>query len=467
MNPLKRFWKKTMTQGGITEYTHPEFDRYSPLWRKVRDVCAGEDRVKEGKTLYLPNPSEVDTDASRYARYLERAVFFNATGRTLQGLVGIAFGNWPEIKVTDKRLLSNPDGSGVGLIGQAQWMLAEILQTGRGGLLADWSRGDGVKRTRTIAQAEIAGFRRYVAPYTAESILTWERSDGRLSRVVLKELHEEHVGGEIQFRPRLRELRLEGGRYRIDLWEQAADGGQFYLFDTVETTLDFIPFQFIGAVNNDATPDTPPLLDLANLNLAHYRDSADYQESVYLMGQPMLVISGVTDEWAENAGTIRFGARSGLPLPQGGDAKVLQVAGNTLAKEAMGDKERLMALVGARLLETAGAKTATQSASETRAAYSQLSLACDNVSQAYTQALQWVEGNTSSSLNIDTRFNDLTLDANAIRETVAAWQAGLVPQSDAVAVLQRLGVIDQGKTAEQVAGEVEAQGPGLNLDAAA
>ena len=126
-----------------------------------------------------------------------------------------------------------------------------------------------------------------------------------------------------------------------------------------------------------------------------------------------------------------------------------------------------MAQIGARLMAPGEAvKTATQSAAETKAAYSVLSLACDNVSQAYTRVLQWLD-DARGSFAIDTRFNDLTLDANAIRETVAAWQAGIVPQSDAVALLQRLGVIDQEKTVEQVAGEIEGQGPALNLDEAA
>jgi len=466
VNPIKRLWNKAMTQGGITEYTHPDYDRFAPLWRKVRDVCAGEDAIKACGTRYLPNPSD-ENDAMRYRRYVERAVFFNATGRTLQGLIGIAFGNWPIIAQVDSVLLDAPAGPGVTLIGQAQGVLADVLQTGRAGLLADWTRGDGIKRRRTVAEAEAAGARPFVAAYSPESILTWELVDGTLSRVVLRETAELHEAGQVIRRDQLRELVLENGRYLVKLWQRVSEMGSFYLIDRIDTGLGFIPFQFVGAVNNDPAPDMPPLLDLANLNLAHYRNSADYEESAFLMGQPMLVMTGVTEEWVEKAGAIRFGARVGLPLPADGDAKLLQAAPNTLAKEAMLDKERLMALIGARLLESPGAKTATQSAAETRAAYAPLSLACDNVSQAYTQVLRWAQHRAGASFDIDTRFGDITLDANAIRETVAAWQAGLVPQSDAVTVLQRLGVIDQGKTAEQVAGEVEGQGPGLELGAAA
>jgi hypothetical protein len=461
-----------------TDYTHPEYKRFSPLWCKVRDACAGEDAVKAKGEKYLPSPDEGDVSATeqsrRYSRYLDRAVYFNATGRTLQGLVGIAYSDWPAIKSRyDKLLREDADGSGVGIIGQSQLVLADVLQTGRTGLLADYSRGDGVKRTRTVAEAERQGMRPYINSYPAESILTWEMRGTTLTRVVLKECFAIYENGEARFMPQLRELVLKAEGYTVLIWKQHTDKGQFILDDTIPIGLSYIPFTFVGAVNNDSCPDTPPLLDLANLNLAHYRNSADFEESAFLMGQPMLAIAGVTEEWIEKRGQVCFGSRSSLALPEGGSAQLLQVTANTMAQTAMIDKERMMQLLGARLIGPGEAvKTATQSASDTKASYGPLSLACDNVSEAYTRALQWLEtwgtGATSdASFAIDTAFNDLTLDANAIRETVAAWQAGLVPQSDAWRVMRQLGVIDQGKTDVQLQGEIEAAGPPLRLDEAA
>lgn len=462
-----------------TDYTHPDYKKFAPLWAKVRDACAGEDAIKAKGTLYLPNPDEQSPDVSgvnaRYAAYLKRATYLNATGRTLQGLAGVAFANWPAIETTAKILIEDPDGSGIGLIGQSQATLAEVLQTGRAGLLVDFSRVDEVtrKRIKTMADFEAIGSRPSVGLYRADEILTWETAGPVLTRVVLLESHPVYTRGEVEFLPQLRELLLEEGRYVIKVWKRQSAQGQFMLDDDISTALTFIPFTFVGSVNNDVHPDQPPLLDLANLNLAHFRNSADFEESAFLMGQPMLTISGVTEEWKEKIGTVVFGSRTALVLPQDGDAKLLQAAPNTLAKEAMLDKERQMQMLGARIMAQGEAvKTATQSAAETKAAYSVLSLACDNVSQAYTRALRWAETwgtarASNASFAIDTRFNDLTLDANAIRETVAAWQAGIVPQSDAVMLLQRLGVIDQAKTVEQVRDEVQGQGVPLALDDAA
>ena len=459
-----------------TDYKHPAYDANLPKWTKVRDAVAGEDAIKDKGEEYLPNPDEAGTStASRYASYKRRAVYLNATGRTLAGLVGVAFANWPQIELRETALLGDADGSGVGLINQAQGVLADVLQTGRAGLLADWPKGDGlgVTRIRTVAEAERLGIRPFVSAYSAESILTWETQGTTLTRVVLLESWTVYEGGEVAYRPQLRELLLTAQGYTVKLWRKHTDKGQFLLEETIPVGLSYIPFAFVGAANNDPHPDQSPLLDLANLNLSHYRNSADFEESAFLMGQPQLVVTGATEEWKQAVGTIQFGSRSALIAPPEGDMKLLQVAPNTLAKEAMLDKERMMAMLGARLMAPGEAvKTATQSAAETKAGYSVLSSVSDNVSDGYTRVLRWAEtwtsgGASTASFAIDTRFNDLTLDANAIRETVSAWQAGLVPQSDAVALLQRLGVIDQGKTVEQVVGEIEGQGPALSLDEAA
>ena len=56
---------------------------------------------------------------------------------------------------------------------------------------------------------------------------------------------------------------------------------------------DYIPFTFVGAIDNTPAIESAPLLELADLNLAHYIDSADFQESVYFVGQPQFFMENV------------------------------------------------------------------------------------------------------------------------------------------------------------------------------
>jgi hypothetical protein len=63
--------------------------------------------------------------------------------------------------------------------------------------------------------------------------------------------------------------------------------------------LDEIPFRFIGIDNVDADVDEPPLIDLVDMNLSHYRSSADYEHGCHFTGLPTPVISGHTPETTE------------------------------------------------------------------------------------------------------------------------------------------------------------------------
>src|SRR6516162_3328274 len=80
--------------------THTDYDANLPAWLRARDVIAGEDAVKFGGEKYLPRlDSQTDDE---YAAYKSRACFFNATGRTRDGFIGLLFRRDPEVKLPDK-----------------------------------------------------------------------------------------------------------------------------------------------------------------------------------------------------------------------------------------------------------------------------------------------------------------------------------------------------------------------------
>ena len=63
---------------------HPAYD--AVMWAKCRDFVLGGDRVKSQGRLYLPELS--GQSAARYEAYKARSMFYDATSRTLQGLMG-------------------------------------------------------------------------------------------------------------------------------------------------------------------------------------------------------------------------------------------------------------------------------------------------------------------------------------------------------------------------------------------
>lgn len=466
----------------------PEVTDNLTTWRMVRDAVAGSKAVKAGNYLRPVNSHDrTPENDERNAARLDGAVYFNATGRTLQALTGIAFGKWPEVVLPPglEFMRADADGSGVGLINLSQSAVSEVMQSGRAGLLADYPQTEGKASKADIAAGNV---RPTVMLYQADAVINWRTTQRGaqtvLSMVVLKEVVEEWSDFTRTESDQYRVLKLgrldgedEGvaDRYIMQVWR--SNGGDWYVesehapLDASGKPWDLIPFAFIGATNNDAGPDQPPLYDLADMNLAHFRNSADFEESLFYAGQAQTWVIGADMQWLEEAqkGGLFVGSRAIGVAPQGGDVKMLQSEPVSALAEEMRHKVELMAQLGARLIAPGEAvRTATQSASEDKTSNSVLSLVCDNVSDAFRKALQWCArfaGETGDvDFTIGTEFSGLAFDAQQLTAAIAAVQGGLMPATDFWSYLRSLGLIEATKGNEEIRDELEGAATGPDLD---
>lgn len=465
-------------------FTRPEWDAAQNRWQLVRDVCKGSEVIKYHGDRYLPRPNAQDVtpqNKARFDSYLARAVFYNATGRTKNSLVGAVFRTWPTLKVPSllDYVARDVDGQGVSIYQQSQSVIGHLLETGRHGLLVDYPSVDagGV----SIADRASRGIRATVASYEAEAVINWRTrlvgGQHLLSLVVLHEKYDTDTddGFGMETKDQYRVLKLdESGLYVQELWRNESG---WNVVETREPTdgkgnrWKLIPFQFLGSENNDSSIDDAPLYDMAEINVGHYRNSADYEDSAFLLGQPQLMMAGLDEQWyrmLQEEG-IYFGSRAPIPLPVNASADLLQSKPNTMIKEAMDAKEDQMVALGARLIERGSAtKTATQAASDSAAEHSVLSLLVSNVSEGYTQALQWIAqfenatGDVEYKLNQD--FTQITLDANIMAGLFNAVQGGQLPQADFWQYLRDRGVIDPEKTDEMIRDELQTSSAGLGLE---
>ena len=111
--------------------THRDYDKNVSLWIKVQDVCDGQDAVKDKTTDYLckPNPQDISHEANlRYQNYLNRAVFYNFTRRTLQSMIGAAFKKVPKLEIPTilDYVKNDIDGSSLSIYQQSQKVLRKI-----------------------------------------------------------------------------------------------------------------------------------------------------------------------------------------------------------------------------------------------------------------------------------------------------------------------------------------------------
>lgn len=383
---------------------HPDFKARQRDYELIADCIEGQRKIKSKGERYLPrpNPDDIsDANLARYEAYKLRAVFHNATARTVSNMVGQSFSVDPVPTMPDQMeaWLDDIDGGGVSAIQQSKRALAFVTSFARAFIWVDYPKIVGGQVS--IADAEKGGIRPRIILCSPLDVINWRvtlvGARAMLSLVVIKELYaDEDDGFEVTFREQYRVLRLVDGIYTMERHRPSKSGVQ--KVETV-TPLDGsgqpfseIPGTFIGAETNSPEIEKPLMLDIANLNVAHYRNSADYEESVYMVGQPTPYLTGLSDSWINNhmQRGIFLGSRECIPLPEGAQAGLLQVAEHSLPKEAMTQKEDLMQALGAKLVERREVQqTATEKGINEASETSILASCCKNVTAAYSQAFRW------------------------------------------------------------------------------
>lgn len=416
---------------------HTEYDAAVEWWTRCRDCAGGSDAVKGKTTKYLPCPSGMSRFGD-YVPYVGRAMFYNATNRTIAGLAGMVFQKSPIVTVPAR---VRPFLADVTLADQSIDLVAlevtrEVLTVGRFGVWVDWASD---------------GERPFMAGYVAESIIHWRstRRDGNalLERVVLRETVEEPDADDASTVTRAtqyRELVLSPDgvyRQRLHVRLPAAhlrDPSKvvFVASDWViptrrGTPLPFIPFVIFGASALGPHVSRPPLTDLADVNLSHYRSSADREHALYWVSTPTPWVAG-----SKGTDPLKIGSSVAWDLELTGRAGMLEHSGQGIGalKDAMEEKAAMMSSLGARLLEDQprAAETATAVGMRHSGEHATLKTLAQTTEQGLTLALQWVcwwlsieaqPADTGASIELNKDFFAMKLNADELRSLVLAWQA--------------------------------------------
>jgi len=450
---------------------HKEYRKNLPLWGKVGDCVEGAEAVKSKGTTYLPKPNPSDDsseNAERYSQYKTRASFVGFTGHTKAGLLGLVFrkNTKVELPANLEYLKQDANGAGLSLDQMARSATGETLEAGRHGLLTDYPEASpGLSR----AQVEQMKLRANILAYPAKSILNWrtEQVGGvtMLSLVVLAEPVEEVApdGFSVDEKTRYRVLRLEDGLYHQEIY---SDDGELVGFSEPKNASGQrwkeIPFAFSGSQNNDPSVDKAPLLDIAELNIAHYRNSADYEESSFMVGQPTPYVAGLSQAWVDEVmkGGLMLGSRTAWALPDGGSAGLLQADPNQMPLKGMGEKEQQMIKIGAKIItDTTGQETAEGAKIRFAGSTSQLGILVGNVEAAMIKSIKWCGEFMGESgdpeLEINRQFYDATLDPQMVIAQIQLLDRGVIATNDVRDGLRRGGMISDQRTNEDIDTEAE------------
>jgi hypothetical protein len=477
---------------------HPEFEYWRPEWMKIRDVLAGQREVKRKGAVYL-RPMK-GSDAGDYEEYLHRALFYNMSGQTLAGMVGQVFRREPVIRNLPAKFVAAVRRfakDGTSHTGMAKTTVTEQIALGRFGMLID--------APASLSQVPTS----YAVGYAAENICDWtiEDVDGffQPTRILLREFErwDNHglpsaenpwIGQEQKTRRKGAKTGPVAARNAQPATARASRYASSYLYRTIYrelllepqfnaageivgrvykqnvyvedpsslprdsftpnirgNPLSFIPFVFFGAGANAADVEKPPLLDIVDLNLSHYRTYAELEHGRFYTALPTYYSPGNQDN---DAAEYHIGPGTVWEVPEGQAPGILEFKGEGLKtlERALNTKEAQIAAIGGRLMPGMSKSTSeSNNQSHMREANEQALLlnVIMSLEDGMTMALRYwmmfrdlpLSQTETVRYEIDTTFLSLALDARGLRAMQLMYEGGVLPIDVFFEYLQKAEVI--------------------------
>jgi len=471
--------------------SHKAYDANRHKWQRCRDVIEGRDAViqqlkssarfqsgaRYSGSLYSPDftandylPRLLNQTDQEYVAYKERAGFFNATGRTLDAFTGMIFSKDPTYKLPTaiEAFADDITLSGTNLREFSEQVVEQQIAVGRVGLMVDYP--SNTPANLTVAVAEALNVRPFLRWYSAESVINWRSSyiNGAetLTLVVLREVvnvHQDEFVSDDVTQYRVLDLTEQG--YRVRMINEEND-----LLDEVYPLqqgrpMRYIPFTVLGANSASTEVQKPPLLDLVDTNLAHYRNSADYEHGLHFTGLPTPYVAGV--QLAEGQ-TLSIGSMTAWVFPDpSAKAEYLEFKGDGLKtlQQALKDKEQRMAVLGARMLaddkrtaeafgtlelRTAGERSILASISRS---------ASDAIERSLNWMAQWVGAPQEAEFNLNTDFGAARMAPQMVSALLGAYQGDAMPLSVLFDNFQRGELVNPQMEFEEYEAQLADAGP--------
>ncbi len=455
---------------------HPQYEEYREQWEEMRDHLKGSRRIKSKGQTYLPmlgDPTDQE-DVRDYQAYLGRALYYEATKRTHQAMVGAILMKPPQyINLPDKYLpyLGNVTLEGFSSETFVRNVVSEVVATSRAGVLVERASGPEVDQ-------------QYFVQYNAEDVINWrfERvgNEIQLTLVVLHETYVENIDRfDNEERNRFRVLELIDGIYTQTVFEElvtTTDGRT--AVDYVEQPpvvptrrgepLDFIPFVFFTPLGNVAEMCEPILSGIAEINLSHYRSSADLEHGRHFTGLPTAWVAGFDTETRLKVGS-QVAWVSSDPAARAGFLEFTGSGLNSLVI-ALAEKQEQMATLGARMLRAP--RTGVEAAETARiyqsAESGSLSSLANAMSESFTALMGywlWWMGDDSSddvAVELNTDYVDTRLDAQGVTALLNLWISGAISYETLFYNLKQGEIMPDGADMETERDLISVQGPVTN-----
>lgn len=417
---------------------HPEYSKNLTKWQLMRDALAGE----VAKEKYVPKLS--DQEAEEYSAYVGRAEFYNATARTQVALAGLLFAKPPKVELPEalKTIAENVSLDDDTLEALAKNIANECLSIGRCGVLVDLPSVE--KADYSKLEAERLNLRAYATLYKAENIINWKTTkingSNVTSLVVLAETFAEPTQDEFvdKIKTRYRVLDLHEGYYRQRVFSETK-AGNFEVVSEIYPSangqkLEYLPFTFFNVNDLKTAVEKPPLLDLAKVNISHFRSEVDLEHGTHFTALPTPYVTGYQGESSEK---LKIGSTA-VWVINDPSAKVgfleFSGAGLSTLENRIAVKEKRMSILGARLLldekKTAEAtETLQMRKSGENAVLTSVAATISEGIVSFLKDIAFFENIASENLiyEINTDYNLTMIEPQLLAQIIAGIQSGDIP----------------------------------------
>lgn len=451
-------------------------------WHIVRSLWGGTLTMREAGQTFLP--AEHNESAKAYEIRLQRTFLFNAFRRTVKQLSGKPFA--VPVKLSEdvspeiEEWCENIDNNGRTLHAFCKDWFEDAMQVGLSHCLVDFPpelRDEaGNARRLSLAEERELNRRPYWTMIRAEQLIGWRtiKVGGRqvLTQIRVRENALEPDGrwGEVEVE-RVRVIE----RDHWEVWQKSIDGTTWFKTKAEGVnTLGEIGLVTLYCSKTGMLTGEPPLMDLAQLNLAHWRSSSDQEHILHVARVPILfgknlAARAAPDGAVQGQNQIEIGPNRMIQGPENSDLKYVEHSGGAIGsgRQALLDLEDRMTVMGLELQVRRPSVTATQeiidtaeSESELHAMVAAMKLAVDN---ALTLSGQWV-GIAPEQTGEVTFFTDFGISQrqNAeIDQLLKMRQAGEISRETFYGELMRRGFLESGFDPEAEMALLETEAPTL------
>lgn len=291
--------------GGLAALVAPslEYQALAPQWRYLSDIYygawmsrdeSGEIPITDASEIYLRR--EPDQSDETYGNRLNTSPYDDRFGQAVRKFVNLIFRNG--LTLREIPMLIEPHLRTIGsdhssLYEFARRVAISALRDGHTFIYITYPPSNNA--IRSLADQQNAGRRPYWVHYQALDLVRWKVDYSSiypvLTLAVLREIAAvDTVDGE-ELRQRFRILRPGSWQLVEEVFHTDRMGQRQVSYETIgsgSTSLSVIPLVPVyGGLREGYLASRPPLLAMADLNLAHYRVRSDHLRKLHLCCIPV------------------------------------------------------------------------------------------------------------------------------------------------------------------------------------